>query len=174
MLPGRGIPPPPPRTYSPTNDKDGNPRRRITFMVGFWKGEVKAVPAAPPRKERGEEEAEEEEEEEERPGASMALPDPAALPCPSWLQQATKTMGEVEEVREEGWEAPEAKGGLAVLDSVWERIDAGEGGGGGGGEERDTREVRVPGGDVLCLHSLMYPFLLPTQAPEYSACFQGF
>ncbi|GAB5037613.1 Hypothetical protein NocV09_09200010 [Nannochloropsis oceanica] len=175
VLPGRGVPP-------QEGEVEGKEeRRRITFMVGFWKGELPARPAAPPQgrrrrkkiktvgSERGkaattvaagekeeEEEAEEEEDEEERarPRANMSIPAPPfsdEAPCPRWLQAAMEAGKEVEEGVKVGAMTPElATGGLAVLDRIWERVDAGEKEGGREGEGKEE------------------------PPPSYQSCFQGF
>ncbi len=143
-------------------------------MVGFWKGEVPARPAAPPQgrrmrqrkiklceneeaeeeEEEEEEEGEEEEEERERPGANMSIPAPPfseEAPCPRWLQAAMEAGKEVEEGVKVGAMTPElATGGLAVLDRIWERVDAGEKEGGREGEGKEG------------------------PPPSYQSCFQGF
>ena len=132
-------------------------------MVGFWRGEVPARPAAPPqgrkvREREGEgggneeEEEEEEEEEKEQPGANMSVPAPPfseEAPCPRWLQAAMEAGREVEVGREGGTMTPKlAIGGLGALDKIWQRVNGEE-----GGREGDAKE-KLP--------------------PLYQNCFQGF
>ena len=129
-------------------------------MVGFWKGEVPARPAAPPQGRKclsngeggTEEEEEEDEEEKERPGANMSVPAPPfseEAPPPRWLQAAMEAGREVEVGREGGTVTPKlATGGLAALDKIWQKVDGEEG-------RREEGAKEEP-------------------PPLYQNCFQGF
>lgn len=163
VVPGRGVPP-------EAKGEGEEKRRRITFMVGFWKGHIPSRPAPPPQKQEytgwGDDMANntetrkglhngkgrgEDDEESEQPCANMAVPSLSAegVPCPRWLRDAWRFGETLEGVRGKGNEQrTPARGGLIALDRVWEKVGSDENKG------TCTMEGESP--------------------PLYQECFQGF